>query len=83
MRTTLDINDHLYRKAKEMAASSHRTLTDLVEEGLRRVTTATKEKAEKPFEMPVLGGEGFAEGVDPNFTVKDLEEREDLENFRR
>lgn len=37
MRTTLDLNDDLTRRAKEKAAREGRTLTSLVEDGLRLV----------------------------------------------
>jgi hypothetical protein len=36
MRTTLNINDDLMRRVKKVAADSHRTLTEVVEEFLRR-----------------------------------------------
>lgn len=35
MRTTLDLNDHLLKAARVKAASEGRTLTAVVEEGLR------------------------------------------------
>ncbi len=37
MRTTLDIADGLVEAAKRRAAAEHRTLTSLIEEGLRSV----------------------------------------------
>jgi len=37
MRTTVDLPDDLYRRAKSQAALQGRRLRDLVEEGLRRV----------------------------------------------
>ena len=40
MRTTVDLPDELYRRAKAEAALRGRNLKDLVEEGLRRVLRA-------------------------------------------
>ncbi len=40
MKTTIELPDELYRKAKATAALSGRKLKDLVEEGLRRVLDA-------------------------------------------
>jgi len=40
MRTTVDLPDELYRRAKAEAALRGRNLKDLVEEGLRRVLEA-------------------------------------------
>ena len=40
MRTTVDLPDELYRRAKAEAAMRGRNLKDLVEEGLRRVLRA-------------------------------------------
>ncbi len=37
MKTTIDISDPLLAEAKAVAAREHRTLRELVEEGLRRV----------------------------------------------
>ncbi len=37
MKTTVEVPDELYRKAKAMAALNGRTLKDLIEEGLRHV----------------------------------------------
>ena len=46
MRTTVDIPDELFRRAKSEAALRGRKLKDLVEEGLRLVL-----EDEKPAEM--------------------------------
>lgn len=46
MRTTIDLSDDLFRRAKAEAALRGRKLKDLVEEGLRRVL-------EQPGSLPV------------------------------
>ena len=54
MKTTLNLNDALLRKAKEVAAARGITLTALFEEGLREVLT--ERACEKPYRLkwPVL-----------------------------
>ena len=47
MRTTVDLPDELFRRAKAAAALRGRKLKDLVEEGLRRVLESPEEPAEK------------------------------------
>lgn len=42
MKTTIELPDALYRKAKAMAAVNGRKLKDLVEEGLRLVLEAPR-----------------------------------------
>jgi hypothetical protein len=66
MRTTLRINDNLYRGAKQLAVQSHRTLTQVVEEGLR-LALATKKGGAEPVKGLVLtpfGGTGLKPGID-------------------
>ena len=45
MRTTVDLSDALYRRAKAEAALRGRKFKDLVEEGLRRVLEAPEPEA--------------------------------------
>jgi hypothetical protein len=54
MRTTVDIPDELFRRAKSEAALRGRSLKDLVEEGLRLVVDQPPpdEKAELPRRKP-------------------------------
>ena len=42
MRTTLNIDDNLYRAVKIKAATEHRTVTELVEVALRSLIDQTK-----------------------------------------
>jgi hypothetical protein len=53
MRTTLNLPDALAEAAKQRAASEGRTLTSLVEEGLRRVL-----EVERPTRRIVLPSHG-------------------------
>lgn len=48
MRTTLDLSDDLFRRAKAEAALRGRKLRDLVEDGLRRVLDQPDASTEPP-----------------------------------
>ena len=64
MKTTLNLDDALLRKAKAEAASSGRTLTSMVEEGLREVLRV-QEKPAAPYKLKLMVAEGGPQaGVD-------------------
>lgn len=48
MKTTVEVSDELYRRAKAEAALRGRKLKDLIEEGLRLVLEAPREKRGRP-----------------------------------
>jgi hypothetical protein len=52
VRTTLDLDDALYREVKILAAERRVTATSLVEEGLREVLN--RYRALEPTPLPVL-----------------------------
>lgn len=63
MRTTLNLPDSLAEEAKERAAAEGRTLTSLVEEGLRLVLRRQHEPpAREP--LPTFDGGGFLLDLD-------------------
>jgi hypothetical protein len=57
MRTTLVLNDQLFRHAKREAASSGKTLSDLVNTALRKHLFSDRrgEVGQEQFSMPVFG----------------------------
>ncbi len=67
MRTTLDIHDDLMRQAKRAAAESGRSLTAVVEDGLR-LFLAYRDRAPsaEPIVLPTFDGGGYMPGVDIN-----------------
>lgn len=66
MRTTLNLNDDLARRAKEAAARERTTLTRLVEEGLRLRLRPAPSGPTKEADLPVFDGKtGLVAGVDP------------------
>lgn len=70
MRTTVNIDDELLRRAKELAARSGRSLGEVVDDALRLALAPRRRKADVP-PLPVAGGSGLQPGVD-------LEDREAL-----
>lgn len=76
MKTTLEIEDQLYRAVKAKAAQEGKRITDLVEEGLRMCL----ERRDKPFvrvEVPIL------KATDPTRKIswEDVKKaEEDIEN---
>jgi hypothetical protein len=75
-RTTVRLPDELLTLAKRKAASEGRTLTSIIEEGVRRVVSEKPEP--KPRVMPPISKAtgGFAPGIT---SLKDIQEMEDLE----
>ena len=54
MRTTLNLNDDLLRRAKILAAETHRTLTAVLEDALREVLgRCSRLPARKWIKLPV------------------------------
>lgn len=64
MRTTLDIEDHVLRQAKQLAAREGNTLTRVVEEALRDRVAQPRHRA-KPSRLRLLTKKGrLIPGVD-------------------
>jgi hypothetical protein len=75
MRTTVRLSDHLLRRARKKAAEQGRTLTSLLEEGLRTVLTESKPARRTQVRLPVSKATGGTlPGVDLNRS-SDLEDR--------
>lgn len=64
MRTTVSIDDRLLQQAKLAAARSGRTLSDLVDDGLRLLLAQTGRAEATSVTLPVFGGSGLLPGVD-------------------
>ncbi len=81
MRTTVNLDDHLLRQAKELAAKTHRTLTSVLEDALRETLSRTAEEPRpNHVELPVSDREpGTLPGVDLDHSAAllDLMEQED------
>ncbi|HZZ88570.1 MAG TPA: hypothetical protein VFE13_09585 [Caulobacteraceae bacterium] len=81
-RTTVRLPDALLRDAKRKAAEEGRTLTSLIEEGLRRVVADVRDAARpRSVNIPVSSATGW---LKPPFKrLKDIEDFEDAAYVRR
>jgi ribbon-helix-helix CopG family protein len=65
MRTTIHLPDELLAQAKQAAASSRRTLTQVIEDALRESLARRKRGGrDQPLSLPVFGEGGLQPGVD-------------------
>jgi predicted transcriptional regulator len=80
-RTTVRLPDDLLRRAKRKAAAEGRTLTSLIEEGLRSAIAErrTPETAGRVMPRVSQARGGLVAGVD----LAALQEAEDLDSVRR
>jgi hypothetical protein len=81
-RTTVRLPEELVLQAKRKAAADGRTLTSLIEEGLRRVVAENLEPVRRErVVLPVSKARGgFAPGIT---SLRDIEELEDAEYIQR
>ena len=65
MKTTLDINDELLIKAKALSARERKSLTSLIEEGLRLRLRRAPPKVTAAKALPIYHGKGgLLKGID-------------------
>lgn len=75
MRTTVRIDDELYRTVKEQAAQTGRTVGEIIEDAVRRSITTADSGNDGPLPpLPVYGGSGVLPGVElaSNAAVRDV-----------
>ena len=84
MRTTVRLPEDLLKRAKRKAAAEGRTLTDLIEEGLRAVVTrkARMDKQERVLPRISNATGGPRPGIDISNSAA-LQEMDDLEYVER
>jgi hypothetical protein len=76
VRTTVNIDERLLRRAKQEAARSNRSLGDVVDDALRLLLAPAGRRRTVPeLELPVFGGSGLRPAVD-------LEDKEGLASLR-
>lgn len=63
MRTTISIDDDLYRRAKARAARTGQTVSQIIEDAVRDALRPRRGVAETR-ELPTFGGSGVLPGVD-------------------
>ena len=66
MKTTVELSDELYRRAKAQAALSGRKLKDLIEEGLRLVLAAPRSKRRPSLAGLMKGARGVVSSGMPD-----------------
>jgi hypothetical protein len=83
-RTTVRLPEDLVRRAKRKAAAEGRSLTALIEEGLRRVLNERGSAGKTGRVLPPVSTAtgGLMPGIDLNDTAA-LQEMEDLDYVRR
>jgi hypothetical protein len=81
-RTTVRLPSELLKKAQRKAAAEGRTLTGLMEEGLRYVVSDKPgtEKRERVMPRVSTATGGYAPGIK---SIRDIEEMEDLEYIEK
>ncbi len=81
MRTTIRIDDALYRRVKSRAATTGRSVSDVIEDAVRAaLRPRSREEATVP--LPVYGGSGVLPGVDLASNAALLERMEDETDLR-
>jgi hypothetical protein len=76
MRTTLDIDDTLHRRAKELAARTGRSLTSVIEDALRDALAGEGRGPGKRFTTAGRAGKGVKAGTSLDRWSELLEEVE-------
>jgi Ribbon-helix-helix protein, copG family len=64
MRTTVSIDDAVYRRAKSRAAESGQSVGSLIEDALRGLLDKTSQETEPLEPLTVFKGTGAAPGID-------------------
>lgn len=84
-RTTVRLPKQLLDRARKKAAAEGRTLTSLIEDGVREVVnrrpSAVKQKRVLPRISTATGG--LFPGLDPDKLATEVQEMEDLEYIER
>jgi hypothetical protein len=83
-RTTVRLPEDLLVRAKQKAAAEHRTLTSLIEEGLRTILAVPRQtkRARRLLPRISVARGGLVPGIDLT-NLSTLQEEEDLEYVRR
>jgi hypothetical protein len=65
MRTTIRLDDQLFKSAKQLAHESGKTLTAIIEDALRQTLSRTRQQRKRsPVTLTTVGGSGLQPGVD-------------------
>jgi hypothetical protein len=65
MRTTVRLDDELFRRTKALAAQTGRTLTAVIEDALREALARQRgPRGRRPVALPTFKGIGLQPGID-------------------
>lgn len=64
MRTTITIDEDLYRRARASAASGGRTVSELIEDAVREALRPRPRSIVDLPPLPTFGGSGVVAGID-------------------
>ena len=64
MKTSIDIAENLFKKAKRLSRARNISMRALVEEGLRLVLDRAESQEKVKPKLLTFGGDGFQEGFD-------------------
>ncbi|HEY4668746.1 MAG TPA: type II toxin-antitoxin system VapB family antitoxin [Tepidiformaceae bacterium] len=78
MRTTLDIDDALHRRAKELAARTGRSLTSVIEDALQEALSREERRSGTRARLPVFTPSAGKRGTLPGVNLDDSEALRDL-----
>jgi hypothetical protein len=81
-RTTVRLPEDLVKRAKRKAAAEGRSMTALIEDGLRRVLNERSTRSNRVLPPVSAAMGGLVHGIDLNDTAA-LQDMEDLERFAR
>ena len=83
-RTTIRLPEDLLNRAKRKAAAEGRTLTSLIEDGLRLIVTENKKRTKEKRVLPRISKAtgGPMPGIELN-DLSTLQEIDDLDHIRR
>ena len=77
MRTTIRIDEALYRRVKSRAARSGRTVSEVIEDAVREALRPRSRELREPPPLPTFGGSGVLPGVDLTSNAAVLERMEE------
>ena len=64
MRTTINLDDHLLKDLKQLAAKTGRTMTSIIEDAIRQAILPQKPVSRKRIRLTVVDGKGPRPGID-------------------
>jgi hypothetical protein len=82
-RTTVRLPEELLRRAKIRAAEEGRTLTSLIEDGLRTVLADNKPARRDRIKLPVSSAKGGMQPGMEHMSFSELQHLDDVEYFER